>query len=250
MVSWKAILIACSRYRSGMMNDLTERQKVNNSSLIAQLKKTALEYIQVHSYAGHDQNHTIRVYELSRIIGEKEGADPLILEAAALLHDVGRGFEGVDHAEKSAEIAEKLLSECSFPVDKIPQVLYAIKMHRYSRGEEPTTLEAKLLQDADRIDASGAVGVAMTFAYGGSKNAELYSRDDPLAMNRKLDDTRYVLDHFQTKLFKLPETMHTKTAQQLIRKRASYLKSFFNQFLKEIGAETKDAKTSPGKTNR
>jgi uncharacterized protein len=177
------------------------------------------------------------------MIGEEEKADPLILEAAALLHDVGRSLEGVDHAEKSAEIAEKLLAECSFPVAKIPQVLYAIRMHRYSRGAEPDTLEAKILQDADRIDISGAIGVAMTFAYGGSKNTELYDKDDPLARNRELDDTKYVLDHFQTKLFKLPETMHTKTARQLIRERYSYLRSFFNQFLKETGAVTNVAKT-------
>jgi uncharacterized protein len=221
------------------MDHLPDKQTKDNSSLIAHVKKVALEYVQLHSYAGHDQTHTLRVYELCRLIGEKEKADPLILEPAALLHDVGRGFEGVDHAEKSAEIAEKLLKECNFPVDKIPEVQYAIRMHRFSRGAEPNTLEAKILQDADRIDGSGAIGVAMTFAYGGSKNTELYDKDDPLAKNRNLDDTKYVLDHFQTKLFKLPETMHTKTAKQIIRERSSYLKLFFNQFLEEIGARAK-----------
>jgi uncharacterized protein len=226
-----------------MINDLTDKQNGNVSSLIEHVKKVALEYIQMHSYAGHDQTHTVRVHQLCKMIGEKEKADPLILEAAALLHDVGRSFQGVDHAEKSAEIAEKLLGECSFPVDRIPQVLYAIRMHRFSRGAEPDTLEAKILQDADRIDISGAIGVAMTFAYGGSKNTELYDRDDPLAKNRELDDTKYVLDHFQTKLFKLPETMHTKTTRQLIKERSSYLKSFFNQFLKEIGTVPYIAKT-------
>jgi uncharacterized protein len=222
-----------------MIDDLPDEQTKDNSSLISQVKKVALEYIQLHSYAGHDQTHTLRVYELCKVIGEKEKADPLILEPAALLHDIGRSFEGVDHAEKSAELAEKLLEECGFPANRIPEVKYAIRMHRFSRGAEPNTLEAKILQDADRIDGSGAIGVAMTFAYGGSKNTELYNKDDPLAKNRKLDDTKYVLDHFQTKLFKLPETMHTGTAKQLIRERSSYLKSFFNQFLKEIGARPK-----------
>jgi uncharacterized protein len=231
-----------------MTDGLPDKETDNTVSLIDHVKKVALEYIRQHSSAGHDQTHTIRVYELCRIIGEKEKADPLILGAAALLHDIGRSFEGVDHAEKSAEIAEKLLIECKFPLDRIPQVLYAIRMHRFSRGAEPRTLEAKILQDADRIDGSGAIGVAMTFTYGGSKNTELYDKDDPLAKNRKLDDTKYVLDHFQTKLFKLPETIHTRTARQLIRKRSSYLKSFFNQFVKETGEVTKVAKTFSQKT--
>lgn len=168
-------------YRSEMTDGLPDKQTDNTVSLIIDhVKKVALEYIRQRSYAGHDQTHTIRVHELCRIIGEKEKADPLILEVAALLHDIGRGFEGVDHAEKSAEIADGLLKECKFRPDLVPQVLYAIRMHRFSRGEEPKTLEAKILQDADRIDISGAIGVAMTFAYGGSKNMELYNKDDPL----------------------------------------------------------------------
>jgi uncharacterized protein len=218
-----------------MEDSLTGKQADNSSLLIDRVKKVALEYIRQHSYAGHDQTHTLRVHALCRIIGEKEKANPLILEAAALLHDVGRSFEQVDHAEKSAEIADGLLEESKFPLDMIPQVLYAIRMHRFSRGADPSTLEAKILQDADRIDISGAVGVAMTFAYGGAKNMELYNKDDPLGRNRKLDDAKYVLDHFQSKLLNLPETIHTKTGRQLIRKRSSYLKSFINQFLKEIG---------------
>ncbi len=236
MVPWKAILIASSKYGARMVIDLPDRETDETSSLISRVKSVALEYIKAHSYAGHDQTHTIRVYELCRIIGEKERSDPLVLEAAALLHDIGRSSENVDHAEKSAEIAEKLLKECKFPSERIPKVLYAIRMHRFSRGAEPNTLEARILQDADRIDISGAIGVAMTFAYGGSKNMELYNKDDPLAKNRKLDDTKYILDHFQTKLLKLPEMMHTSTGREMIRSRSSYLKSFFNEFVKETSA--------------
>jgi uncharacterized protein len=217
-----------------VINALTGQQKENTALLIRRVRKAALEYVQQHSYAGHDQTHTIRVHRLSRMIGKKEKADLLILEAAALLHDVGRSHDQLNHAEKSAEIAEVLLRECDFPLDRLPQVLYAIRMHRFSRGVEPDTLEAKILQDADRIDISGAIGVGMTFAYGGSKNMEMYNEDDPLAKNRKLDDTKYVLDHFQTKLLKLPKTIHTKTGKQLIRKRSRYLKSFMSQFIREI----------------
>jgi uncharacterized protein len=204
------------------------------NTLIIGLKRLAVECIQQHRYAGHDQTHTIRVHRLSRIIGEREKADLLVLEAAALLHDLGRGCERVDHAEKSAEIAENLLKQCQFPEDKIPKVLYAIRTHRFSKGEIPETLEAKILQDADRTDIGGATGIAMTFAYGGSKNMELYDDADPLARTRKLDDNRYVLDHFKTKLLRLPETIHTNTGRRLMQKRSKHMKSFVEQFVKEI----------------
>jgi uncharacterized protein len=107
-------------------------------------------------------------------------------------------------------------------------------MHQFSKGTTPETLEAKILQDADRIDISGATGIAMTFAYGGAKNIELYDEADPLAKKRKLDDNKYVLDHFQTKLLRLCATIHTRTGKDLIRERSRYLKSFMDQFLNEI----------------
>jgi uncharacterized protein len=221
------------------LNDHLEHQTERETAfLISCLKTKALEAIKRNSYAGHDVTHTIRVHNLCLQIGEKEKADLLVVGAAALLHDIGRGREGlnpeIDHAEASAEMAEKLLRQCRFPEDRIPQVLYAIRVHRYSRNKEPETLEARILQDADRIDISGAIGVAMTFAYGGAKNMVLYDENDPLAKNRRLDDTKYVLDHFQTKLLKLGEAVHTETAKHLIRQRQKYLASFISQFTMEI----------------
>jgi len=220
----------------GLINKLRTKLFDEEIASVIRLKQVALEYVQQHACAGHDQTHAIRVHRLCRIIGEKERADLLVLEAAALLHDIGRSYEHTTHAEKSAEIAEGLLKECQFPEDKIPQVLYAIRTHRFSKGTTPETLEAKILQDADRIDIGGATGIAMTFAYGGSKNMELYDETDPLAKNRKLDDNRYVLDHFQAKLLRLAETIHTRTGRHLIRERSRYMKSFVNQFIKEISS--------------
>jgi uncharacterized protein len=218
--------------------DLEHQTDGSTTSLMNCLKTKALETIKQYDYAGHDATHTIRVHGLCSSIGKKEKANLLVVEAAALLHDIGRGCEQldpeVDHAEVSAEMAEKLLIECHFPEDRIPQVLHAIRVHRFSRHKAPETLEAKILQDADRIDISGAVGVAMAFAYGGSKNMELYEKDDPLAKNRELDDTKYILDHFQRKLLRLGETMHTATARHLIKRRQRYLASFMSQFIKEI----------------
>jgi uncharacterized protein len=221
-----------------LTNDLEDKMNNETSSLINCLKTKALETIKQYGYAGHDVTHTIRVHELCLRIGKEEKADLLVVQAAALLHDIGRGREQldpkVDHAEASAEMAKKLLVDCHFPEEKIPKVLHAIRVHRFSRQKVPQTLEAKILQDADRIDISGAIGVAMSFAYGGAKNMELYDNDDPLAKNRKLDDSKYVLDHFQTKLLRLGETMHTVTATHLIRRRKEFLTSFMSQFVKEI----------------
>jgi uncharacterized protein len=217
-----------------LIQQLQTKLTNEENAMIIGLKRLAIEFIQKQSYAGHDQTHTIRVHKLSRIIGRKEKADLLVLEAAALLHDLARGYDHTDHAEKSAEIAENLLRQCQFPEDKIPQVLYAIRTHRFSKGVIPETLEAKILQDADRIDIGGATGIAMTFAYGGSKNMELYNDADPLARNRKLDDNKYILDHFQTKLLKLPETIHTTTGRNLMQKRSKHMKSFMDQFVREI----------------
>jgi uncharacterized protein len=216
-----------------LIENLLRKTPNKDTVFVDRIKKVALEYIRQHSFAGHDQTHTIRVHKLSRVIGIKEKADLLILEVAALLHDIGRSYSEGDHAEKSAEIGEKLLKECQLPEDKIPQILYAIRVHRFSRNRIPETLEARILQDADRIDISGAIGIAMTFAYGGSKNTELYDEKDPLARNRALDDEKYVLDHFQTKLLRLPETIHTEMGKLLIQQRSKYLRSFMNQFVQE-----------------
>ena len=225
-------------HRTGLTKEVEHQIDNNTASLMDCLKKKAFATIERHSYAGHDATHTIRVQELCLNIGRREKADLLVVEAAALLHDIGRGCERtnptVDHAEASARMAEKLLIECHFPEDRIPQVLHAIRAHRFSQKKAAETLEAKILQDADRVDISGAVGVAMTFAYGGAKNMELYDRHDPLAKNRKLDDTKYILDHFQTKLLKLEGTMNTDTARQLLQKRQRYLSLFMSQFIKEI----------------
>lgn len=217
---------------------MADKTNSKTTPLMSCVKQKALEQIEQHSYAGHDATHTIRVHSLSMKIGKREKADLLVVEAAALLHDIGRSHEEqdpkIDHAEVSAKMAEKLLRECRFPEERIPQVLYAIRVHRFSQHKTPDTLEAKVLQDADRIDISGAVGVAMAFAYGGAKNMELYDYDDPLAKNRSLDDNKYVLDHFQKKLLRLGETIHTTTASQIIRRRQRYLASFVSRFIKEI----------------
>jgi len=207
-------------------------------SLLGHIEDEARQYMDEHCFPSHDFSHVLRVQRLCKVIGEAENADMLILYAAALLHDLGREAErknpSVDHAEKSAEIARTLLEKVHFPRDKIPAVLYAIKVHRFSKGASPTTLEARILQDADRIDISGAIGIAMTFAYGGAYNRELYDINDPFAQSRELNDKNYTLDHFYAKLLNLPKTMHTRLGKQIAEKRTRFLQLFLQELRTEI----------------
>jgi len=193
--------------------------------------------------SGHDYAHVRRVHALCCRLAEMENAPVLrpVLEAAALLHDIGRECErrdpSIDHAEKSAELAEPILKETGFPDRHIPHVLQAIRTHRFSNKRTPETLEAAFLQDADRLDASGAFGIAMTFAYGGAHHRILYHPEDPFAEDRHLDDKTYSLDHFYTKILVLPDTLHTESAKALARERTAFTMAYLEQLRREMAGE-------------
>ena len=188
--------------------------------------------------AGHDITHTLRVRELCLYIAGIEGGDCEILEASALLHDIGRVEEfknpNTDHAVISARMAPDILRSAGFPAQKIGSVVYSIANHRYSSGVIPVNLEAKILQDADRLDISGALGIAMTFAYSGAHGHALYHINDPLCKMREPDDHEYALDHILSKLIHLPGSMHTDTARRMAQERNSYLTGFIDRFIYEI----------------
>jgi uncharacterized protein len=169
----------------------------------------------------HGFDHTRRVYNLALVIGNAEKADLKVLLAAALLHDIGRDLEdhiGADHAEASAFLAEDFLKSIDFPKDKIKVVLDAIRQHRFSSGEEPGTLEARVLADADNLDALGAIGVARAFTYGGKHER----------------DVRGTIDHFNNKLLKLKDFMFTKTAKQMAEERHRYTEKYLERLQEEI----------------
>jgi uncharacterized protein len=115
-------------------------------------------------------------------------------------------------------------------------VTHAIEAHSFSANIEPQTVEAMILQDADRLDALGAVGIARVFYVGGRIGRALYHGDDILADNRALDDLNYSLDHFQTKILKLPESMKTAPGRRIAGERAAFVRIFIEQFCREAGA--------------
>ena len=203
-----------------------------------QILRSARTHLESTPNAGHDITHTLRVRDLCLHISSIEGGDPEILEASALLHDIGRPSEvkdpATDHAALSAQLSSGILDRSGFPSQKIPAVVYAIANHRYSSGVIPDSLEARILQDGDRLDISGAVGAAMTFVYSGAHNHSMYHPDDPLARARKPDGNEYALDHILTKLMLLPRSMHTSTARGMAEERNRFLQTFIDQFIHEI----------------
>jgi uncharacterized protein len=187
----------------------------------------------------HDFYHIKRVYKNAKIIGRHERPNMDILLPAVLLHDLVMHPKGSakssKSADESADLAEDILQSYGYPQDEITQICYCIKMHSYSKKFVPASIEGKILQDADRLDALGAIGIARTFSVGGSENRKLYNANDPFYRTvREVDDIQWTLDHFQTKLLKLEYSMHTKMGKKMAQERTSFMLLFIRQLQKEI----------------
>src|SRR5438034_673809 len=154
----------------------------------------------------HGWDHIKRVYRLALFIAEHENADAFIVGIAALMHDIGylSTDETLHHANLAMAMASELLLAYNVPADRQEAILHAIVAHSFSLGVEPRTLEAKVVRDADRLDSLGAIGIlrwAITGAVRRTSDTQTYHPDDPFAEWHTLDDRRYMLDHFFTKLF-------------------------------------------------
>lgn len=187
----------------------------------------------------HDFHHIMRVYKNAEIIGWREGTNMEILLPAVLLHDLviypKGGVKSSKSSDESATLAENILQKYGYPLDQIDQICYCIRVHSYSKRLVPVSLEGKILQDADRLDALGAIGIARVFSVGGSENRAFYRDDDPFCRStRELDDSQWTLDHFQTKLLSLKDLMHTKTAKKIAEQRTKFMLLFIKQLQKEI----------------
>jgi uncharacterized protein len=187
----------------------------------------------------HDFHHIMRVYKNANLIGQREGANLEILLAAALLHDLVVYPKGSAKSSRSsddsADLAENILQRYGYPQDKINRISYCIRTHSYSKKLIPVSLEGRILQDADRLDALGAIGIARTFSVGGSEKRTFYNTEDPFCRSsRELDDRQWTLDHFQIKLLKLKNLMHTRTAKKIALERTKFMILFIRQLKTEI----------------
>ncbi|MGC5700426.1 HD domain-containing protein [Pseudomonas sp. NFXW11] len=187
----------------------------------------------------HDLSHLQRVWRNARRISDQEGGKLRVLLAATLLHDcVALEKNSPLRAQASRLAADKargILAGLDWPADEIDAVAHAIAAHSFSANIAPVTLEAKIVQDADRLDALGALGVARTFYVAGRLGRPLYDPADPLAQQRELDDRQFSLDHFQAKLLHLAEGFQTAAGARLAQVRQQRLQRFYQELLEEIG---------------
>jgi len=190
----------------------------------------------------HDWDHTLRVHRLCRYIGVAEGADLLVTEAAAYLHDIGRACQDrtdgrLCHAEKGAAMAREMLAGTPLNADRRENIIHCIAAHRFRRGCAPQTLEAKVLFDADKLDAIGAVGVARAFLFAGELGARLHSPEVDVARSPaySVNDTGY--REYVVKLSKIRERILTLSGRRLADERHRFMTDFFNRFLEEYKGE-------------
>ncbi len=187
--------------------------------------------------AAHDLAHVQRVVVNARRFAEAEGADLAVVLPAAWLHDcvaVCKGSKLRSMASRlSADKAVQLLRDWGYPEKYLAAIRHAIEAHSWSAGITPQTLEAQVVQDADRIDSMGAIGVARAILVGGALGRALYHPDDPLCEQRRSDDKEYTLDHFFSKLLTLKDGFHTAAARTEAQKRHD----FMQQYLATLKAE-------------
>ena len=182
----------------------------------------------------HDFEHVMRVYRNAERICKSENGNKKLILSAVLLHDIIKIKNRKDSALKSAKLSEKILKDYSFSNDQIKIICDAIKEHSFSKGKIPSTIEGKILQDADRLDAIGAIGLARVFSFSGSNNRPFYDPIDPFSKNRNLNDNKWTLDHFYEKLLTLEQKMNTKTGKLLAKRRTKVLKDFLKEIKNEI----------------
>lgn len=185
----------------------------------------------------HDFEHVMRVYKNAQKICKKENVNEKLVLCAVLLHDIVSYPKSHKYSKlssiHSAKKSEQILKKYTFSDDEIAIVSNAICDHSFSQNKIPETLEGKILQDADRLDALGAIGIARVFATAGSLNRPFYNQNDPFCNKRKPDDRIWTVDHFFQKLLKLESLMNTKSGKLEAKKRTLVLKKFLNQLKQE-----------------
>jgi len=186
----------------------------------------------------HDFLHVARVAAVASLVAEAEGADVRVAVAAAWLHEhVNLPKDHPDSARSGdlcADAVAPLLVTEGFARPFVEAVTACIRDHAFSKRVVPASLEAKVLQDADRLDAIGAIGIARCFATTTEMRRPFYAPIDPFCRERVPDDKRWGLDHFYRKLLRIPQTLNTPTAQALSVKRVAAMEAFLAQLKSEI----------------
>jgi len=203
--------------------------------------------------SGHDWHHIERVWRLTRQIASQEGADQEVAELGALVHDIADWkFHGGDDSVGPRE-AELLLTREAAPrslIVNVVDIVASISFKGAGVSTEMRTLEGKCVQDADRLDAIGAIGIARCFAYGGHAGRLIHDPDEPPVLHRTAEAYKAAkgtsLNHFHEKLFLLKERMNTASGRALAEARHQVMEDFVAQFLEEWGTPFQTQETRPG----
>jgi uncharacterized protein len=188
--------------------------------------------------SAHDYLHVQRVVRAARQIAAREGADAFVVETAALLHEIvnlpKNHADSARSGDLAAGAAHALLRSLGEPEAFAARVAEAIAEHAFSKGVLPRTLEGKILQDADRLDAIGAIGVARCMATCATMGRPFYDPEDPFCERRTPDDKLWGIDHFPKKLLRIESGLHTETARTMAKRRTAFLKHFLDELRYEI----------------
>ncbi len=186
----------------------------------------------------HDFEHVMRVYKNARKICKKEKVNEKLVLSAVLLHDIV-SYPKSDKRSKlssleSAEKSKQILKKYNFSKEETMIISNAIRDHGFSQDKVPETVEGKILQDSDRLDALGAIGIARVFATGGSLGRPFYNTHDPFCKKRLPNDKIWTVDHFFQKLLKLESMMNTKSGKVEAKMRTNVLKEFLHRLKQDL----------------
>jgi uncharacterized protein len=186
----------------------------------------------------HDWEHTRRVVDLTKTIGALEGADMEVAVTAALLHDIGRCHQdsaggAICHARKGADLAQSILESFDFSDDQKKNIIHCIAAHRFRKPPEPETLEARVVFDADKLDAIGAIGIARAYLFAGELGARLHNPDINVEQAPAYSENDTGYREYRVKLRLIKERMMTTSGRQLARARHKFMELFFRRFLAE-----------------
>jgi len=208
-----------------------------DTSMLRSVKQFARRHLNA-ARGSHAWDHTSRVFRLCDRIGAVEGVDMAVLRTAAYLHDIGRGRQDrvkgdICHAREGARLAESFVKGLPLSGVQKSNILHCIESHRYRGETVPQTPEARVLFDADKLDAIGAIGVARAFLFAGEVGARLHNAEVEAesAKPYSADDTGY--REFKVKLCKIKDQMLTAEGRKLARERHAFMHDFFNRFLEE-----------------
>ncbi|MDX1357192.1 MAG: HD domain-containing protein [Clostridia bacterium] len=206
-----------------------------------QLKREAMELLEV-GRGSHDWEHTERVLNMCLHIASVEGGDTDILKAAALLHDIGRHTQDlsrgkISHAVISVEMARPILDKYEFSENDIDRILHCIETHRYRRGGEPHSHEARILFDSDKLDAIGAIGIGRAFVFAGENGAAVHIRNLDIENSESYTKSDTAYREFKVKLEKIKNRIYTAEGKRIAEERHDFMVSFFDRLEKEAAGE-------------